>query len=57
MVIEKATCNKQPFIHKLTVNIFNEKQPLKNVFRIARGAKTQALTAEEEKEVENLLSP
>jgi len=42
MVIEKATSKKQPFIHKLTVNIFNEKQSLKNVFRIARGAKTQA---------------
>ncbi len=27
---------------KLTINVFNEKLPLKNVFRIARGAKTQA---------------
>jgi L-alanine-DL-glutamate epimerase-like enolase superfamily enzyme len=42
MIAEKVSNEKQPFIHKLTVKIFNEKQPLKNVFRIARGAKTQA---------------
>ena len=42
MVFETTAGKKQPLTHKLTINIFNEKQPLKNVFRIARGAKTQA---------------
>jgi len=42
MNIQKEVIDKQLFIKKLTIKVFNEKLPLKNVFRIARGAKTQA---------------
>lgn len=42
MSIQKKTMDTQPLIKKLIIKVFNEKLPLKHVFRIARGAKTQA---------------
>lgn len=42
MNIQKKAMDTQPLIKKLTLKVFNEKLPLKYVFRIARGAKTQA---------------
>jgi L-alanine-DL-glutamate epimerase-like enolase superfamily enzyme len=42
MMTENKTSEKEHSVNKLTINVFNEQLPLKNVFRIARGAKTQA---------------
>jgi L-alanine-DL-glutamate epimerase-like enolase superfamily enzyme len=42
MMTENKASEKQHSTNKLTINVFNEQLPLKNVFRIARGAKTQA---------------
>lgn len=42
MNIQKEVVDKKLFIKKLNIKVFNEKLALKNVFRIARGAKTQA---------------
>jgi len=42
MMADKIKSEQQLFSNELTIKAFNEKQPLKNVFRIARGAKTEA---------------
>jgi len=42
MNIKNQTHQNQASIKQLKIQVFNEKLPLKNVFRIARGAKTQA---------------
>jgi len=42
MNIKNQTNETHIAIKQLKINVFNEKLPLKNVFRIARGAKTQA---------------
>ena len=42
MVTENKASEKQHSVNKLTINVFNEQLRLKSVFRIARGAKTQA---------------
>jgi L-alanine-DL-glutamate epimerase-like enolase superfamily enzyme len=42
MNIKDKINDKKSFLKQLNIKVFNDRFPLKNVFRIARGAKTQA---------------